>query len=158
MTVVSVCLPPDHLSQCLPSYLGFSYLGRSVSFYGCSSKVKLLLLTSAWCSSSLPWWSCAITAAALVWCLWLCTLKNEDLKMWLDRKRKTNTTWDHLHLESKIWHMTMFEHFFLVHTKYLLVKDKLSLSLGSSFCLKSCNKFKMTLQFGVNPYNKFQIA
>ena len=29
--VVSVCLPSDPLSQCLPSYLGFSYLGRGVS-------------------------------------------------------------------------------------------------------------------------------
>ena len=28
MVVVSVCLPSDPLSQCLPSYLGFSYLGR----------------------------------------------------------------------------------------------------------------------------------
>ena len=27
------------------SYLGFSYLGRGVSFYGCSSKAQLLLLT-----------------------------------------------------------------------------------------------------------------
>ena len=31
MTVVSVCLLPDPLSQCLPSYLGFSYLGFRVS-------------------------------------------------------------------------------------------------------------------------------
>ena len=29
--VVSVCLPTDALSQHLPSYLGFSYLGRGVS-------------------------------------------------------------------------------------------------------------------------------
>jgi len=29
--VVSVCLPSDALSQCLPSYLGFSYLRRGVS-------------------------------------------------------------------------------------------------------------------------------
>ena len=28
MIVVSVCLPPDALLQHLPSYLGFSYLGR----------------------------------------------------------------------------------------------------------------------------------
>ena len=46
MIVVSVCLPSDPLSQCLPSYLGFSYLGRGVSLHGCSSKVQLLLLTS----------------------------------------------------------------------------------------------------------------
>ena len=29
----------------LPSYLGFSYLGRGVSFYSCSSKAQPLLLT-----------------------------------------------------------------------------------------------------------------
>ena len=29
--MVSVCLPSDALSQHLPSYLGFSYLGRGVS-------------------------------------------------------------------------------------------------------------------------------
>ena len=40
-----VCLPSDALSQYLPSYLGFSYLGRGVSPHGCSSKVQLLLLT-----------------------------------------------------------------------------------------------------------------
>ena len=45
MIVVSVCLPSDALSQCLPSYLGFSYLGCRVSIQGCSSKVRLLLLT-----------------------------------------------------------------------------------------------------------------
>ena len=43
--MVSVCLPSDDLSQHPPSYLGFSYLGRGVSLYGCSSKVQLLLLT-----------------------------------------------------------------------------------------------------------------
>ena len=42
--VVSVCLPSDALSQCLPSYLGFSYLQRGVSLNGCSSKVQPLLL------------------------------------------------------------------------------------------------------------------
>ena len=31
--------------QHLPSYLGFSYLGRGVSLHGCSSKVQLLLHT-----------------------------------------------------------------------------------------------------------------
>ena len=45
MIVVSVCLPSDALSKRLPSYLGFSYLGRGVSLHGCSSKVQLLLLT-----------------------------------------------------------------------------------------------------------------
>ena len=30
MIMVSVCLPSDALSQHLPSYLGFSYLGRGV--------------------------------------------------------------------------------------------------------------------------------
>ena len=45
MIVVSVCLPSDALSQHLPSYLGFSKLGRGVSLQGCSSKAQLLLLT-----------------------------------------------------------------------------------------------------------------
>ena len=43
--VVSVCLPSDALSQHLPSYLGFSCLGRGVSLHGCSSKAQPLLLT-----------------------------------------------------------------------------------------------------------------
>ena len=43
--MVSVCLPSDALLQHLPSYLGFSYLGRGLSLHGCSSKVQLLLLT-----------------------------------------------------------------------------------------------------------------
>ena len=43
--MVSVCLPSDALSQHLPSYLGFSYLGPGVSLHGCSSKVQQLLLT-----------------------------------------------------------------------------------------------------------------
>ena len=43
--MISVCLPSDALSQHLPSYLGFSYLGRGVSLHGCSSKAQLLLLT-----------------------------------------------------------------------------------------------------------------
>ena len=38
MTVVSVFLPSDALSQHLPSYLGCSYLGRGVSLHGCSSR------------------------------------------------------------------------------------------------------------------------
>ena len=45
MIVVSVCLPSDALSQHLPSYLGFSYLGHGVSLHGCSSKAQPLLLT-----------------------------------------------------------------------------------------------------------------
>src|SRR5574337_835800 len=43
--MVSVCLPSDAVSQYLPSYLGFSYLGRGVSLHGCSSKAQPLLLT-----------------------------------------------------------------------------------------------------------------
>ena len=39
-----VCLPSD-ASGHLPSYLGFSYLGRGVSLHGCSSKAQPLLLT-----------------------------------------------------------------------------------------------------------------
>ena len=43
--MVSVCLSSDALLQHLPSYLGFSYLGRGVSFHRCASKVQPLLLT-----------------------------------------------------------------------------------------------------------------
>ena len=43
--MVSECLPPDTLLQHLPSYSGFSYLGRGVSLHGCSSKAQPLLLT-----------------------------------------------------------------------------------------------------------------
>ena len=43
--MVFACLPSDALSQHLPSYLGFSYLGRGVSLHSCSSKVQWLLLT-----------------------------------------------------------------------------------------------------------------
>ena len=43
--MVSVCLPSDALSQHLPSYFGFSYLGRGVSLHGCSSKAQPLLHT-----------------------------------------------------------------------------------------------------------------
>ena len=43
--MVSVCLPSDALSQHLPSYLGFSYLGRGVYPHGCSRKAQPLLLT-----------------------------------------------------------------------------------------------------------------
>ena len=43
--MVLACLPSDALSQHLPSYLGFSYLGRGVSLHGYSSKAQLLFLT-----------------------------------------------------------------------------------------------------------------
>ena len=43
--MVSVCLSSDALLQHLPSYLGFSYLGRGVSLHGCSRKAQPLLLT-----------------------------------------------------------------------------------------------------------------
>ena len=43
--MVSVCLPSDALLQHIPSYLGFSYLGRGVALHGSSIKVQLLLLT-----------------------------------------------------------------------------------------------------------------
>ena len=43
--MVLVCLSADALLQHVPSYLGFSYLGRGVSLHGCSSKAQLLLLT-----------------------------------------------------------------------------------------------------------------
>ena len=40
-----MCLPSDALLEYLPSYLGFSYLGRGVSLHACSSKAQPLLLT-----------------------------------------------------------------------------------------------------------------
>ena len=40
-----MCLPSDALLHHLPSYLGFSYLGRGLFLYGCSSKVQPLFLT-----------------------------------------------------------------------------------------------------------------
>ena len=43
--MVSVCLPSDALLQHLPSYLGFSYLGRGVSLHSYSSKAQPLVLT-----------------------------------------------------------------------------------------------------------------
>ena len=43
--MVSVCLPSDALWQHLPSYLGFSYLGRGVSLHSSCSKAQPLLLT-----------------------------------------------------------------------------------------------------------------
>ena len=42
--MLTVYLPSDALSQHLPSYLGFTYLGRGVSLHGCSSKAKPQLL------------------------------------------------------------------------------------------------------------------
>ena len=42
--MVSVCLPSDALLQYLPSYFGFSYLGRGVSLHSCSIKAQSLLL------------------------------------------------------------------------------------------------------------------
>ena len=45
VSMVSVCLPSDALWQHLPSYLGFSYLGRGVFLHGYSSKAQPLLLT-----------------------------------------------------------------------------------------------------------------
>ena len=38
-------LPSEALLQHLPSYLGFSYLGRGVSLHSCSSTAQPLLLT-----------------------------------------------------------------------------------------------------------------
>ena len=43
--MISVCLPSDALLRHLPSYLGFSYLGRGLPLHGCSSKAQPLLLT-----------------------------------------------------------------------------------------------------------------
>ncbi|KAB0337492.1 hypothetical protein FD754_025153 [Muntiacus muntjak] len=37
--MILVCLPSDAFSQHLPSYLGFSYLGRGVSLHGCSKYI-----------------------------------------------------------------------------------------------------------------------
>ena len=43
--MILVYLPSDALLQHLPSYLGFSYLGRGVPLHGCSSKAQPLLFT-----------------------------------------------------------------------------------------------------------------
>ena len=40
-----MCLPSDALLQHLPSYFGFSYLGRGVSLHRYSSKAQPLFLT-----------------------------------------------------------------------------------------------------------------
>jgi len=45
LSMVSVCLPSDAFLQHLPSYLGFSYLGRGVCLHSCCSKAQPLLLT-----------------------------------------------------------------------------------------------------------------
>ena len=45
MIVVSNCLSSDALSQCLPSYLGFSYLGRVVTPLGCASVLSVVAAT-----------------------------------------------------------------------------------------------------------------
>ena len=45
VTMVSVSLPSDALSQHLPSYSGFSYIGCGVSLHGCYSKAQPMLLT-----------------------------------------------------------------------------------------------------------------
>ena len=61
--MVSVCLPSDALLQHLPTYLGFSYLGRGVSLHCCSSKAQPLLLTlDAGCllTAALPDLQCGI--------------------------------------------------------------------------------------------------
>ena len=55
MIEVSDCLPSDALSQRLPSYVGFSYLGHGVSLHGCSNKTQPLLHTlNVSISSRLP--------------------------------------------------------------------------------------------------------
>ena len=51
-----MCLPSDALLQHLPSYLGFSYLGRGVSLHGCPSKVQPLLLTLDMGGWDRRWW------------------------------------------------------------------------------------------------------
>ena len=59
-----MCLPSDALLQYLPSYLGFSYLGRGVSLHGYSSKAQPLLLTldeGYLLTAALPDLQCGIT-------------------------------------------------------------------------------------------------
>ena len=46
--MVSVSLPFDALSQHLPSFLGFSYLGHRISLPGCSRKAQLLSRHWTW--------------------------------------------------------------------------------------------------------------
>ena len=43
--MVSVCLTSHALLQHLPSYLGFSYLGRGLFLHSCSNKAQPLLRT-----------------------------------------------------------------------------------------------------------------
>ena len=45
MIMVLACLTSDALLHHLPSYLGFSSLGREVVLHGCCSKAQPLLLT-----------------------------------------------------------------------------------------------------------------
>ena len=54
MIVVSVCLSSDALSQCLPSYLGFSYLGQGFSLHSCFSKAQLLTLEEGYLLTATP--------------------------------------------------------------------------------------------------------
>ena len=68
LSMVSVCLPSDALLQHLPSYLDFYYLGRGVSFHGCSSKAQPLLLTLAegyLLTTALPDLQCGIAPLGL---------------------------------------------------------------------------------------------
>ena len=59
--VPSVCLPSDALSQRLPSYLGFSYLGRGVA------PLSHCPLTWAWGSSSRLLLCCCSHCSCIVW-------------------------------------------------------------------------------------------
>ena len=52
--MVSVCLPSDAFSQHLPSYLGFSYLGRGVSLQGCKAQPLLLTLDEGYLLTATP--------------------------------------------------------------------------------------------------------
>ena len=105
--MVSVCLPFDALLQHLPSYLGFSYLGRGVSLHGCSSKGQPLLLTldqglsphrrpswpSTWDSSSRP--SCAHAATApWTWVARLSAYTNSQHFSSRQKKLPTNLSYD----------------------------------------------------------------
>ena len=84
--MVSVCLPSDALSQCLSSYLGFSYLGREIS---------------------LPWrdWCWSWNSNTLVtWCGEITHLKDPDAgKDWGQEEKGTTVDemvgWHHWHNE-----------------------------------------------------------
>ena len=59
--MVLVCLPSDALSQHLPSYLGFSYLGHGVSLHDCSSKAQPLTLDEGYLlTAALPDLECGV--------------------------------------------------------------------------------------------------